>query len=127
MQLSPLAELSSLSVQSKGRITNVEFKAAKSNAVPFSSMLKPGINVGGKIFDADQGMTAEKKSKLEQTKVTKAFETMLVSQFLKPMFADYTKSMFGKGVQSEVYTSLFTEAVAKSVTERGGFGFGKLV
>jgi Rod binding domain-containing protein len=43
------------------------------------------------------------------------------------MFAEYTKSMFGEGVQSDVYTSLFSDAVAKTITERGGFGLGKLI
>jgi len=53
-----------------------------------------------------------------------AFKTMLISQFLEPLFKGYTESMFGEGLESDMYKSLFSEAVAKSVAKKDGIGLG---
>ena len=55
------------------------------------------------------------------------FKTMLISQFLEPLFKSYTESMFGKGLESDMYKSLFSEAVAKSVAKNDGIGIGNYI
>jgi len=66
-------------------------------------------------------------SNLDKTAVSKAFETMLVAQFLSPLFAGSGASMFGSGVQGDITKSLLTDAIAEAITERGGIGLGKFI
>ncbi len=66
-------------------------------------------------------------SKMEKDHVAKAFETMVVSQFLDPLLAEMGKALFGDGVQGDFYKSLFSDAVAESLSQRGGLGLAKHV
>lgn len=64
------------------------------------------------------------QSDAESNSAKIAFKTMLVTQFLEPLFEGYTKSMFGEGLESDMYKSLFSEAVAKSIAKNDGIGIG---
>ena len=55
----------------------------------------------------------------------KAFEAMLVSQLLQPLFSGVGNSLFGEGVQGDIHRSLFSDAVAEALVRRGGLGLGK--
>ena len=57
--------------------------------------------------------------------VEKSLEKMVVSLMMKPMFAEFAEFTFGKGVQADVYSSLFSDAIADEIAESGSFGLGK--
>lgn len=66
-------------------------------------------------------------SKPDKEVVSKALEAMLVAQFLSPLFASSESEAFGSGVQGDITKSLFTDAIANAITERGGIGLGKYI
>ena len=39
-----------------------------------------------------------------QQKLSKSLEALIVSMMMKPMFAEFAESTFGKGVEADVYT-----------------------
>jgi len=59
--------------------------------------------------------------------VGKSLEKMIISLMMKPMFAEFAEFTFGKGVEADVYTSLFSDAVADEVATGGSLGLGKYI
>ena len=57
--------------------------------------------------------------------VEKSLEKMVISLMMKPMFAEFAEFTFGKGVEADVYSSLFSDAVADEIAAGGSFGLGK--
>lgn len=57
--------------------------------------------------------------------VEKSLEKMIISLMMKPMFAEFAEFTFGKGVEADVYSSLFSDAVADKIATGGSFGLGK--
>ena len=57
--------------------------------------------------------------------VEKSLEKMVISLMMKPMFAEFAEFTFGKGVEADVYSSLFSDAVADKIAAGGSFGLGK--
>lgn len=66
-------------------------------------------------------------SKPEKEAVSKALNSMLIAQFLSPLFADSESSYFGSGVQGDITKSLLTDAIADAIAERGGIGLGDFI
>ena len=50
---------------------------------------------------------------------------MIISMMMKPLFTEFAKFTFGDGVEAEVYTSLFSEAVADKIAVHGTLGLEK--
>ena len=73
---------------------------------------------------ADADRSAES---IRSEDVAKSFEAMLISQFVGEIFAEQKGSFFGEGFQGDFYSSLFSDAIAKQLSERGGFGFAKML
>jgi len=57
--------------------------------------------------------------------VEKSLKKMVISLMMKPMFAEFAEFTFGKGVEADVYSSLFSDAVADEIAAGGSFGLGK--
>lgn len=57
--------------------------------------------------------------------VEKSLEKMVISLMMKPMFAEFAEFTFGKGVEADVYSTLFSDAVADEIAAGGSFGLGK--
>lgn len=55
------------------------------------------------------------------------FEKMVISQMLGEIFQEQTEGAFGEGMQGDFYTSLFTDAVAEQLIEKGGLGIAKIL
>jgi peptidoglycan hydrolase FlgJ len=56
------------------------------------------------------------------------FETMVLSQLLKPMFEGLqTDGMFGGGEGEEAFKSLYIDSMAKQITQKGGVGISSLI
>lgn len=66
-------------------------------------------------------------SKPEKEAVSKALNSMLIAQFLSPLFAGSESSYFGSGVQGDITKSLLTDAIADAIAERGGIGLGDFI
>lgn len=74
-----------------------------------------------------QALNVILNSKPDKEAVSKSLESMLVAQFLGPLFAGSESGFFGSGVQGDITKSLFTDAIAKAITKRGGIGLGKYI
>ncbi len=57
--------------------------------------------------------------------VEKSLEKMVISLMMKPMFSEFAEFTFGKGVEADVYSSLFSDAVADEIAASGSFGLGR--
>jgi len=57
--------------------------------------------------------------------VEKSLEKMVISLMMKPMFAEFAEFTFGKGVEADVYSSLFSDAIADEIAAGGSFGLDK--
>lgn len=57
------------------------------------------------------------------------FETMAISQFLKPMFETMGKAdaPFGGGAAAKAFRPFMIDAIAKSVETRGGLGLAPMI
>ncbi len=74
--------------------------------------------------DNSQSSNSIDKDAIDKQKLSKSFESMIISMMMKPMFAEFAESSFGKGVEADVYTTLFSDAIADVITERGNSGLG---
>jgi len=62
------------------------------------------------------------------SKKAKDFETMVISQLLGPMFETLpTDGAFGGGSAEGTMRSFYVDAIAKSVSQRGGLGISDTV
>ena len=63
----------------------------------------------------------------EKAKAAIEFETMVLSQFIGEMFKEQAAGAFGDGAEGDFYTSVFSDAISKQLSEAGGFGIAKLI
>jgi len=103
-------------------VISTEFSAIfqPSKAPPQISVPGPDTLIEpGKISPAATDASSDK------AKVAKAFEAMVVAQFLGSLFTGSSQSFFGDGVQGDFAKTMLSDAIARSITERGGLGIGK--
>ncbi len=89
----------------------------------FSTVLQSSMTAS-EIASSD---AAASPDAIRAEEVAKSFEAMLISQFVGEIFTEQKGGFFGEGFQGDFYSSLFSDAIAKQLSERGGFGFAKLV
>ena len=81
-----------------------------------------------KILDAARTPKSKEVSNTQINQdVAKQFEVMVLSQFIGEVFREQADGAFGKGMQGDFYTSIFSEAVAEKLAEGDGFGIAKLL
>jgi len=56
------------------------------------------------------------------------FETMVLSELLKPMFEGLSSDgLFGGGEGEEAFKSVYVDAIAKQITQKGGIGISSVI
>lgn len=95
--------------------------------VEFQSLLADAAKQAGAAEGSSDASTPATPEELEKAKTLQAFESMILSQFLGDIFEKQMGGMLGEGFESEVYTSMLSDAVAQKISESGGLGISKLV
>lgn len=107
-------------------ISDVDQKTTPSP--PKTAMAGGELNEFNKILDAERTPKSDENPSSKFTPdVTKQFEVMVLSQLIGEVFKEQSDGAFGKGMQGDFYTSIFTDAVAEKLAEGDGFGIAKLL
>ena len=117
-------------------ITTIQNDATsnKNNPLPimkFADKLRPAaqfahvtrLEISDGKFDSPSALTQLDRN----AQTVKKFQNMIIGLMIKPMFHQYAEFTFGKGVQADVYSSLYSEAISKSLVDSGGLGIANLL
>lgn len=78
------------------------------------------------ITDPTAGLSSASKAKIH--KAAGDFESMFLSEMLKPMFdQEETNPMFGGGQSEQIYRSMLVDEYGKQISKAGGIGIAKTV
>lgn len=91
-------------------------------------MMAQPSNAFSQSFDGAAAAAAEqaKRSQIRQT--AEEFEATFLAQMLKPMFENLsTDGMFGGGFGEQMYRSMLTDEMGKSIAAAGGVGLADTV
>lgn len=73
------------------------------------------------LVRATEKLSAKQLEKIDET--AREFESVFISEMLKPMFEEVkTDHMFGGGQAEEIFRSLLLQEYGKSMAQNGGLG-----
>lgn len=92
--------------------------------------INPVSNSPQKV-DHAQGSQKGKESSLQKLgqlkKAAQNFEAIFISKILQNMRRGMKSGLFGDGVSSDIYNSMFDESIAKAIASKGGFGLSDII
>ena len=114
-------------------LSTSDVRATTNTLTAINNANTPTVSDPGKFLEILQNQKAStvnspaNEREIELDKAAKAFEAMLVTQFMGEFFKESSSGAFGDGIEGEVYSSMFANAVAEKVADSGGFGFAEFL
>ncbi|MFQ5675737.1 MAG: transglycosylase SLT domain-containing protein [bacterium] len=92
--------------------------------------INPASNGPHKVDQPQQSAQKKERSPRELGQLKRAaqdFEAIFISQILQNMRRSMKSGLFGDGVSSDIYNSMFDENIAKAIASKDGFGLSDII
>ncbi len=119
-----IVQLPSINAVDIQQISDIQKKAAtkfiQNSEETFPQVLRPEDSGVEKLTSDQRSSTT-----IQNASVEKSLEKMIVGLMMKPLFTEFAEFTFGKGVEADIYASLFSDAMADKIAAGGSLGLDK--